>query len=77
MRLVFVLAGFPYAKLQQRILYLQVLDYDRFSRDDPIGEVCVPLSDVNLSDGQTLWRNLLPCKGHTVRKLRISTHVIL
>ena len=49
-----------------RTLYLQVLDYDRFSRDDPIGEICLPLTEVDLAQGQTLWRTLQPCKGHTV-----------
>ena len=42
------------------------MDYDRFSRDDPIGELCVPLSDVDLLRGETLYKTLLPCKGHTV-----------
>ena len=59
-------AGFPYNKLQVRTLYLQVMDYDRFCRDDPIGEVCVPLSDVDLLRGETLYKTLQPCKGHTV-----------
>lgn len=58
--------GFPYSKLMSRTLYLQVLDYDRFSRDDPIGEVCLPLGDINLQTELTLWRTLQPCKGHTV-----------
>ncbi len=58
--------GFPYSKLMNRTLYLQVLDYDRFSRDDPIGEVCLPLAQVDLAQGQTLWKHLQPCKGHTV-----------
>lgn len=49
-----------------RILYLQVLDYDRFSRDDPIGEVCVPLQEVDLLKGETLWKTLQPCKGQAV-----------
>src|SRR6218665_3104954 len=49
-----------------RTLYMQVLDYDRFSRDDPIGEICLPLSDVDLIKEQTLWMTLQPCKGHTV-----------
>jgi len=48
---------------------MQVLDYDRFSRDDPIGEVCIPISELDLSTSQTLWRNLQPCKGHSVREL--------
>ncbi|KAI0230951.1 Synaptotagmin-7 [Lamellibrachia satsuma] len=47
-----------------RTLYMQVLDYDRFSRDDPIGEICLPLNDLDLTTGQTMWRALQPCKGH-------------
>ena len=45
---VFTFEGFPEAKLLQRTLYLQVLDYDRFSRNDAIGEVVLPLSDIHL-----------------------------
>ena len=59
-------SGFPYSKLMNRTLYMQVLDYDRFSRDDPIGEICLPLSEVDLAQGQTMWKTLSPCKGHTV-----------
>lgn len=65
-RTLTLLAGFPYQKLQNRTLYMQVLDYDRFSRDDPIGEVAIPLSDVDLAQGQTFWKSLQPCKGHAV-----------
>ena len=39
-------AGFPIQKLQSRVLHLHVFDYDRFSRDDSIGEVFVPLCQV-------------------------------
>ena len=59
-------AGFSLNKLMNRTLYMQVLDYDRFSRDDPIGEVCIPISEIDLSTSQTLWRSLQPCKGHSV-----------
>ena len=45
---------------------MKVLDYDRFSRDDPIGEVCVPLSDIDLANGETVCRDLQPCKGNAV-----------
>ena len=65
-------SGFPYNKLQGRTLYLQVMDYDRFCRDDPIGEICVPLSDVDLLRGETLYKTLQPCKGHTVKTLQPS-----
>ncbi|CAD5126098.1 DgyrCDS14269 [Dimorphilus gyrociliatus] len=63
----FAFEGFPFQKIQNRILYMQVLDYDRFSRDDPIGEIALPLADVNLAEGKTMWKNLQPCKGHSGR----------
>ncbi|KAK4822784.1 hypothetical protein QYF61_019975 [Mycteria americana] len=53
--------GFPYEKVVQRVLYLQVLDYDRFSRNDPIGEVSIPLNKVDLTQMQTFWKDLKPC----------------
>ena len=55
-----------------KTLYLLVLDYDRFSRDDPIGEVCLPLSELDLGAGLTLWKTLTPCKGAAV-----STHTLI
>nr|XP_005988084.1 PREDICTED: synaptotagmin-7 [Latimeria chalumnae] len=57
----FLFEGFPYEKVVQRVLYLQVLDYDRFSRNDPIGEVSIPLNKVDLTQMQTLWKELKPC----------------
>ncbi|RZC41128.1 C2 domain containing protein, partial [Asbolus verrucosus] len=39
----FYFEGFPIQKLQSRVLHLHVFDYDRFSRDDSIGEVFLPL----------------------------------
>ncbi|XP_069479986.1 synaptotagmin-7 isoform X3 [Ambystoma mexicanum] len=57
----FLFEGFPYEKVVQRVLYLQVLDYDRFSRNDPIGEVNIPLNKVDLGQTQTFWKELKPC----------------
>ena len=41
--------GFPINKLQSRVLHLHVYDYDRFSRDDSIGEFHLPLCQVTMS----------------------------
>lgn len=48
----FYFEGFPIQKLNTRVLHLHVFDYDRFSRDDSIGEVFLPLCQV--SGGATL-----------------------
>lgn len=61
------LSGFPYEKVRERTLYLQVLDYDRFSRNDPIGEVSIPLNKVELGQIKTFWKELKPCSDGSVR----------
>lgn len=58
--------GFPYEKVRERTLYLQVLDYDRFSRNDPIGEVSIPLNKVELGQLKTFWKELKPCSDGSV-----------
>lgn len=63
------LAGFPYEKVRERTLYLQVLDYDRFSRNDPIGEVSIPLNKVELGQLKTFWKDLKPCSDGSVSLL--------
>lgn len=63
-----VLSGFPYEKVRERTLYLQVLDFDRFSRNDPIGEVSIPLNKVELGQIKTFWKELKPCSDGSVRE---------
>ncbi|KAF7398426.1 hypothetical protein HZH66_006323 [Vespula vulgaris] len=52
--------GFPIQKLQSRVLHLHVFDYDRFSRDDSIGEIFLPLCQVDLSEKPSFWKALKP-----------------
>lgn len=56
----FYFEGFPIQKLQSRVLHLHVFDYDRFSRDDSIGEVFLPLCQVDLSEKPNFWKALKP-----------------
>ncbi|XP_076843558.1 synaptotagmin-4 isoform X1 [Brachyhypopomus gauderio] len=44
--------GIPYARVSQLALHFMVLSFDRFSRDEVIGETLVPLADVDLSEGR-------------------------
>ena len=60
--------GFPYSKLQERVLHLEVLDYDRFSRNDAIGETNLPLQEVDLTQETMYWRPLVPSKKGPVSK---------
>ena len=43
---IFSIPGFPINKLQSRVLHLHCYDYDRFSKDDSIGEIHLPLCQV-------------------------------
>ncbi|KAL9873490.1 synaptotagmin 7 isoform 5-T17 [Glossina fuscipes fuscipes] len=56
----FYFEGFPIQKLQSRVLHLHVFDYDRFSRDDSIGEVFLPLCQVDFGTKQSFWKALKP-----------------
>ncbi|XP_052854818.1 synaptotagmin-7 isoform X2 [Drosophila gunungcola] len=56
----FYFEGFPIQKLQSRVLHLHVFDYDRFSRDDSIGEVFLPLCQVDFAGKQSFWKALKP-----------------
>ncbi|XP_028838019.1 synaptotagmin-4 [Denticeps clupeoides] len=46
--------GIPYARIPEMVLHFMVLSFDRFSRDEVIGETMVPLADVDLSEGRVL-----------------------
>lgn len=48
---------------------LQVIDYDRFSRDDPIGETYIPLNETDLSQSPVVWKFLQPCKDTRVTRI--------
>ncbi|KAL4690473.1 hypothetical protein H8957_003883 [Semnopithecus entellus] len=48
----------PYVELGGRVLVMAVYDFDRFSRNDAIGEVRVPMSSVDLGRPVQTWREL-------------------
>jgi len=59
--------GYPFEEVINNNLCLQVFDYDRFSKDDIIGEVILPLNPQDLVNGLTLWKNLQPSHRSAVR----------
>ncbi|XP_072138437.1 synaptotagmin-11a isoform X2 [Mobula birostris] len=57
----FTFYGIPYSQLQELLLHFLVLSFDRFSRDDVIGEVTVPLAGIDPGSGRVqLSREILP-----------------
>ncbi|XP_004596988.2 synaptotagmin-5 [Ochotona princeps] len=48
----------PYVELGGRVLVMAVYDFDRFSRNDAIGEVRVPMSSVDLGRPVQAWQEL-------------------
>ncbi|XP_013794883.1 synaptotagmin-7-like [Limulus polyphemus] len=68
----FYFEGFPLYKLQKSILYLHVFDYDRFSRDDPIGDVYVPLSQVDLTQKPLFWKSIKPAEDSKLGEILVT-----
>src|SRR6218665_3741965 len=60
--------GIDYNQLTTITLHFIVLSYDRFSRDDIIGEVIYPLTDVQLGDKMTTGTI---CREITPRHIKV------
>lgn len=49
----FTFYGFTLAELSAMSLHFVVLSFDRYSRDDVIGEVILPLTDIDIKQIET------------------------
>lgn len=63
--LVFViqLQSLPYAEAMNKTLVFAIFDFDRFSKHDQIGEVKVPLCQIDLAQTIEEWRELQSVEG--------------
>ena len=58
-----VLQGVPYAEAMNKTLVFAIFDFDRFSKHDQIGEVKVPLCQVDLAQTIEEWKELQSVEG--------------
>lgn len=59
----FVFQSIPYADAMNKTLVFAIFDFDRFSKHDQIGEVKVPLCQIDLAQTIEEWRELQSVEG--------------
>ncbi|KAG5675101.1 hypothetical protein PVAND_005031 [Polypedilum vanderplanki] len=59
----FVFKNLPYAEAMNKTLVFAIFDFDRFSKHDQIGEVKVPLCQIDLAQTIEEWRELQSVEG--------------
>uniref|UniRef100_A0A6B2E8M3 Putative ca2+-dependent phospholipid-binding protein synaptotagmin n=1 Tax=Phlebotomus kandelakii TaxID=1109342 RepID=A0A6B2E8M3_9DIPT len=59
----FVFKSLPYADAMNKTLVFAIFDFDRFSKHDQIGEVKVPLCQIDLAQTIEEWRELQSVEG--------------
>ncbi|KAF7283712.1 hypothetical protein GWI33_023097 [Rhynchophorus ferrugineus] len=59
----FVFKSIPYAEAMNKTLVFAIFDFDRFSKHDQIGEVKVPLCQIDLAQTIEEWRELQSVEG--------------
>lgn len=63
----FTFYGVPYSALPELTLHFLVLSFDRFARDDVIGEAVVPLAGVDPSTGKVQLTQIISKRSMQVR----------
>lgn len=68
------LKGVPYADAMNKTLVFAIFDFDRFSKHDQIGEVKVPLCQIDLAQTIEEWRELQSVEGEGGQVRFIQIH---
>jgi len=68
----FVFKNIAYGDLSGRTLMFAIFDFDRFSRHDQIGEVQVPLGQVDFGKVIQEWRDVCPPAGDNDKENKLG-----
>lgn len=66
----------PYAEAMNKTLVFAIFDFDRFSKHDQIGEVKVPLCQIDLAQTIEEWRELQSVEGEGGQVISQSNYKI-
>lgn len=66
--------GIPMVRVQELSLHFMVLSFDRFSRDEVIGEMLIPLAGIDLMEGRVLMSREIIKKNVKVRDSYLVHH---
>ena len=69
-----VLFQVPYGEVMTKTLVFAVYDYDRFSKHDAIGEVRLPVCQMDLAQAKEIWKELQSIVGDG--KVRIALQIV-
>uniref|UniRef100_A0A182Q2Z4 C2 domain-containing protein n=1 Tax=Anopheles farauti TaxID=69004 RepID=A0A182Q2Z4_9DIPT len=72
----FTFKSLPYAEAMNKTLVFAIFDFDRFSKHDQIGEVKVPLCQIDLAQTIEEWRELQSVEGEGGQKVNLVVTVV-
>ncbi len=70
----FVFKSLAYGDISGKTLTFAIYDFDRFSRHDQIGEVQIPLGQVDLGKVIQEWRDVTPPAGEKENVFHFNSH---
>ncbi|KAF4526755.1 hypothetical protein B566_EDAN015102 [Ephemera danica] len=70
----FTFKNVPYSEAMNKTLVFAIFDFDRFSKHDQIGEVKLPLCQVDLAQTIEEWRDLVSVEGEGGQRMCSSRY---
>ena len=58
-----------------KTLVFAVYDFDRFSKHDAIGELRLPVCQLDLASSKDVWKDLMSIQGDGVVSIKVFTFV--